>query len=208
MTKILVSTCPNCGANLSGGIEMVCEFCGSAYMPKNLSTLAKMDRTTKHKYITSYKEILQEHADNVPISISLAMCHIDAGNYEFALNILEKLAHNDCSDPNVFYYITLAMLEGKKPRVLHMNKIRRLESFLNSAQFLSGGDGLYYILQAAIKRDYYEYYLFNRHPGDGSKTLLEKANHYTLDAGEIHELMKLVNLDPEDRQYFDSVLAI
>jgi len=208
MSKIVVHTCPNCGANLSGGIETVCEFCGSAYIPKNLAALAKMDRTTKHKYITSYKEILEDNSGNVPVSISLAMCHIDAGNHGFALGILEKLASNDCTDPNVFYYMTLAMLEGKKPRVLHMNKIRRLESFLNSAQLLSGGEGLYYILQAAIKRDYYEYYLFNRYPGDNSKTLLEKANNYALDVSEIHELLKLVNLDLDDRQYFDSILAV
>ena len=177
-------------------------------MPKNLATLAKMDRGTKLKYITSYKQILEDDDRNIPVSIALAMCHIDAENYSFALGILEKLANNDCMDPNVFYYMSIAMLEGKKPRVLHIKQIRKVESYLNSAQVLSDGNGVYYILQAAIKRDYYEYYLFNMNCGDDSKTLLERANNYRLDVEEIHELLKMVNLDMSDRSYFDSVLAI
>ncbi len=208
MAKIIVHSCPNCGANLAADVESVCEYCGSAYMPKNLATLAKMDRNTKLKYITSYKEILADHDGNVPISISLAMCHIDAENYEFALKLLEKLANNDCTDPNVFYYIALAMLGGKKPRVLHVDMVRKVESYLNSAQLLSGGTAIYYIVQAAIKSDYYEYYLFNMYPGDTCRTLLEKANNFKIEVEEIHEVLKLIGLDHEDRVYFDKVLAI
>ncbi|GFZ86841.1 hypothetical protein GCM10008018_36100 [Paenibacillus marchantiophytorum] len=208
MAKIIVHTCPNCGANLPIDINQICEFCGTAYIPKNLAALAKMDSQTKHNYITSYKEKLEDNKGNIPLAVSLAMCHIDAQNYEFSFDILKKLAENNCTDPNVFYYMALAMLEGKKPRVLHMDKVRKVESYLNSAQVLSSGTGLYYIMQAVIKRDYYEYYLFNMHQGGSSKLLLEKANNFQLDVEEIHQILKIVKLDESDRSYFDSVLAI
>ncbi|MEK8129041.1 hypothetical protein WMW72_14145 [Paenibacillus filicis] len=208
MAKIMVNTCPNCGANLAVDLDQICEFCGTAYIPKNLVSLAKMDSQTKHKYITSYKERLEDNKENIPVAVSLAMCHIDAQNYEFAFEILRKLAENNCSDPNVFYYMALAMLEGKKPRVLRMDKVRKVESYLNSAQVLSSGNGLYYIMQAVIKRDYYEYYLFNMHPGGSSRTLLETANNFNLDAEEVHQIIKIVKLDESDQRYFDSVLAI
>jgi len=208
MAKILVNACPNCGANVSGDAD-VCEFCGSSYTIKNLSALAKMDRSIKLKYITEYNKVLTDNAGNIPIAVSLALCHIDAQNYEFALNLLKKLADNDCQDPNVFYYVSLAMLDGKKPRLHHIDRIRKVESYLKSAQYLSGGTfGLYYILQAAIKRDYYEYYLFNMNAGDNCKVLLERANNFELDVDEIDLLLRLLKLDDSDRTYFDSILAI
>ena len=83
-------------------------------------------------------------------------CQLVAGrSYMQAINVFEEVLGIDSTVSEIHYYIALSLLNGKRPKLLGLQTIRKAEEHLKNAIRLDKRCGHAYILWAIIKYDFY-----------------------------------------------------
>ncbi len=80
---------------------------------------------------------------------------MDLGLYDLASKYFAKVIEQipDCGD--VYYHYALTLFKGKRPKVLPLTEIRKIEDYLNAAIQIDDSKSKYYYLLALIKHDFY-----------------------------------------------------
>lgn len=113
------------------------------------------------------------------------------GLYPQALASIEKAMQADQSNPELYYYAVIALLQGKRAFLADRSTIKKVEEYLNVAIAISNKP-IYYYLLAYIKYDFY----FNKklRTSPSHQELLFMARDLGVTSEEIHELFKLLKL--------------
>ena len=112
--------------------------------------------------------------------------------YAKALEMLEKALENDMSNPEIHFYLAVALLEGKRPFLSQKAKIAKIEEYLNTATAIEE-KAIYYYFLAYVKKDFYESKALKAIPS--SNELLAKANALGLTQIETDELFVLLRAE-------------
>lgn len=91
---------------------------------------------------------------NQKSQINVAQSFIKAGMYSQAQSILEQLIIENPSDDNIYFYLAVCLLGGKRPFLLQKNVIEQVLSYLEAAVAFSP-KAVYYYFIAYIKYDFY-----------------------------------------------------
>lgn len=91
---------------------------------------------------------------NQKSQINVAQSFIKAGMYSQAQSILEQLIIENSSDDNIYFYLAVCLLGGKRPFLLQKNVIEQVLSYLEAAVAFSP-KAVYYYFIAYIKYDFY-----------------------------------------------------
>jgi tetratricopeptide (TPR) repeat protein len=75
--------------------------------------------------------------------------------YEQAINVLAEAVKKDPLLADAHYYLALASLEGKRPKVLTLSKVEEIERYLRSAYEVDNSKAHYLYLWALVKYDFY-----------------------------------------------------
>jgi len=124
-------------------------------------------------------------------AIKQALELLDFERYEEAVEVLNDLKAKRPKDAEIFYYLGLARLHGRRPRSLRPDVIKRVEADLWTAGNLSRGrePAHLWLLQALIKHDFY------------------RLNGLRVKAPTVEELLteaRTAALDPSELQRLDS----
>ncbi len=121
----------------------------------SLACLDRFDKTGINKYINYYKQLLKESSDNGDLNCAMGICYLDLGLYDLASKYFAKVIEQipDCGD--VYYHYALTLFKGKRPKVLPLTEIRKIEDYLNAAIQIDDSKSKYYYLLALIKHDFY-----------------------------------------------------
>ena len=130
------------------------------------------------------KALINENLDN-------GIRFINNKLYSKAVEALEKALENDMSNPEIHFYLSVALLEGKRPFLSQKSKITRIEEHLGTAISIEE-KAIYYYFLAYIKYDFYENKSFKSIPN--SYELASKANALGLNSIEIDELFELLRV--------------
>lgn len=190
---IQIQICPQCGAPVSAQGK-ACQYCGAEFIVSNFSSISKSSSKQKASYISQYKGFLAEEPDNTELGLALGICYLDTGNYEIALKTLEKAIALMPNNPEVYFYYALALIKGRKPRIITLNEIKKIEEYIQSAINFGGEKSKYYILSAIIKS---EYYTKNgiRIVGESVEELIEIAMQNEYERSDIEKLCEFTKLD-------------
>jgi tetratricopeptide (TPR) repeat protein len=144
-----------------------------------------------------YEKRIRDYPENGQYHFGLGLSYLDLRLYDPALRYLKAALGKGINEANLLYYIAIATLGGRRPRVLSLSQIRETESYLDAAVRLDPSRSHYFYLWALLK---YDYYLTNG-LCSGPPTLeelLEAMSRIELDDTEISQLRKHVPV-PSDK---------
>jgi len=144
------------------------------------------------KYVTFYKGLLRKNSDDGEAELALGICYLDLGLYDLAIKQMDGAIEQIPEQADVYYYLAVSLFKGRKPRILRLSEVKKIESLLEAACQLDDSQAKYYYLRALVK---YDYYFKNamRVVGLGWQALLAEARER---GGASAELVKLVERVP------------
>ncbi len=146
----------------------------------NITTLAELDQmdpAKKRDLLARYQSQVRDFPDQAQVHFALGLSYLDLRLYDQALSSLKQALGKGSQEAGLYFYIALASLGGKQPRVLTFTKVKEVESYLEAA-VRSGAGPEAQLLWAIIK---YDYYRANglRVPPPSIEDLLAEARHST-----------------------------
>ena len=150
MASIVELTCPGCGARVDEQVKE-CPFCHQPLVYSNLRSVGLVESTILDKTIKNY---LLSNSLNSEKEISLGLCYLKLKLYDKAINTFEFILNKDISNSDVYYFLSIALLRGKKAFMCDRNSINRIIDYLNAALSINE-KGDYYFFLAYIKYDYF-----------------------------------------------------
>ena len=108
-----------------------------------------------NKYVSTYRNVLQDSPDNREINNSVAMCYLKLRIYDKALNTFEKAMEDNFDNSETFFFAAVCLLRGQKAFNTPKNDIKKAMEYVNAALMIEPR-GIYYYFLAYIKFDFYK----------------------------------------------------
>jgi len=193
--NIKVETCPQCGApaKLSAGR---CEYCEAEFLVTSLAYLDRFDKAGINKYINHYKQLLESSPGNGELNCAMGICYLDLGLYDLASKYFAKAIDQIPDYGDAYYYRALALLKGKRPRVLTLKEIKEAEDYLSAAIQIDDSKSRYYYLWALLKHDYYIKNGLRVSPPTFEE-LIGEANSKPYDKSDIEKMLQRVPINDQ-----------
>jgi tetratricopeptide (TPR) repeat protein len=194
--NIKVETCPQCGAPVKLGVNK-CEYCEAEFLVTTLSYLDKFDKAGINKYINHYKQLLKDNPDDGELNCAMGICYLDLRLYDLASKYFAKAIEQIPDYGDVYYYYALALFKGKRPRVLSLTEIRKIEEYLNAAIQIDNTKSKYYYLWALIKHDFYIKNGLKVNPPTFEE-LISQTHNKTYEQTEIEKMLQRVPINDQE----------
>lgn len=193
--NLKVQTCPQCGAPAQLSSSR-CGYCEAEFIVTSLASLERFDKAGIQKYLKHYRQRLGEEPENGEINLAMGICQLDLGLYDAAMQFFNEAVSHQRENPDGYYYQAIALIKGRKPKLLTLNEARKIEEKLRAATQINDTKAAYYYFWIIIK---HEFYLKNGlREGDPSiRQLLEKAQEGQRDEQEIAKLLERVPVTDE-----------
>lgn len=151
---IKVEICPQCGAPATLSAHK-CGYCEAEFIITSMASLDRFDKTGINKYISHYKSLLKEEPDSGELNLAMGICNLDLGLYDLATKYFEKAIEAVPDSADGYYYYSIAIVRGRKPKLLTFNEVRKIEEYLQAAIQIDGSKSKYHYFWLIIKREFY-----------------------------------------------------
>jgi hypothetical protein len=150
----------------------------------------------RHQRVDRQYNIVNPEPDPA-VLIQRGIAQVRAASYKLAADNLRKALSIDPSIRRTYYYLPVALLRGRRPRVLVEPEIREIDELLAAAMAMNDDDGLFKWFRALLRDDYYN---SNRLicPAPEVNELVAAAAAATTDRGELRTLLQDVAM-PDNR---------
>jgi hypothetical protein len=92
---------------------------------------------------------------DVPMLLNRGIKQLRARSYQQATNTLAEVVKADPSIRMATFYLALALMKGRRPKVLNRNEIQALDELLSAVTCGNHADSLFHWFRALIRDDYY-----------------------------------------------------
>jgi tetratricopeptide (TPR) repeat protein len=164
----------------------------------NLTQLDAIDQTVKRNLISAYEAQIRKTPEQAKYHLALGLFYLDLRLYTRAIKWLEEAHTKDPLNPNALYYLALACVEGKPPRILKESTVELIESYLDAAIRLDSSKPHFYYLWALIKYDFYFENGYTTTPQE-TEELLDIANQLEPNYREIELMLSHVPIPDDSR---------
>lgn len=185
-----VLTCPQCGAPAAARPKR-CEYCEAEFVVTSLVGVGNFGKAGLQKYVAHYNEGLKVEPDNADIHQAKGICFLELGLFDFAAKSLDRAIELNPENPDTYYYRAIAMVKGRKPRLLSMTEIEAVEKMLSAAAQLGTTRAACHYLRLIVRADYYPRFGL-RVPPPTVIELLAEAQSLSCDPQELQKLLTLV----------------
>ncbi len=121
----------------------------------SLAYLDKFDRAGTGRYVDHYKQLLKDFPDDGELCSAMGICYLSLGLYDLAIKSFAKTVEEVPDSADSYYHYALALLRGKRPKLLTLAEIKEVERYLNAAIMIDDTRSKYYYLWALVKHDFY-----------------------------------------------------
>ena len=101
------------------------------------------------------KNVANGLVDDSDTLISLGICHYKNSMYDLSLKSFEKVIKVDPENVNAYYYAALSLMNGKRPYLQTLPKIKKAVAMLEAAISIQDEGRLYYFLYL-IQKDFFD----------------------------------------------------
>lgn len=190
-----IKECPQCGAPASPSMKR-CEYCKAEFFVTSLAYLSSFEETAVKKYLQAYKKMTVSNPDDVEGYMGLALCYLQMGTYPLALKGFQKIVDDFPDVALAYYYESLAIIAGRRIKIMPMNDVKKIENLLNTAIQVDDSCGIAKILLGVLVYDYYELNKM-KHGGQSSQELIEMGVNDGVDDGELKRMLTAIKIAPE-----------
>ena len=152
--QVIDLKCPGCGSPSSTD-QTTCDHCGRQLVITSFSTLHTITPGEVQQYLTAYSGALEQNGKDPELNSAIAMCFLKLGLYDQAQSHFDVALSGNLNNSETFFYMAVALLEGKKPFTRPIETIRKCEGYCTAAARLEPR-GIYYLALAWITADFYE----------------------------------------------------
>ena len=149
-----VKECPQCGASVSPSSKK-CDYCKAEFFITSIAYLSSFDNSAIQKYIKYYKELIKVNPEDIEGHLGLGLCFLQLNMFAMAKSSFEKVIEISPDNSQSYYYFCLSLISGRRIKIITLNEIKKIESYLSTAIQLNEEDNHYKLLLAMIKNDYY-----------------------------------------------------
>src|SRR5207237_1703758 len=97
---------------------------------------------------------VQPQQDGV-VLFNQALQFLKARAYQQAISTLKEAIKVDPTIRSAYFYLAVALLKGKRPKVLVRSEVQEIDELLCTAISMDSSDGLFHWFRALILDDYY-----------------------------------------------------
>lgn len=191
MTEAIIMKCPGCHEPITPDTT-VCPRCDGPIVIREVKDTAKFTPVDLKKYVASYQEVLQEHPNNNQVNGAVAICMMQLGLYDKAIEHFEKAIDNAFDNPDTYYYASICLLKGQKAFTAQRTTIDKIVEYLQAAQQLEP-KGIFFYFEAYIKYDFFKRKFLKATPDYNQ--LLETANNQGVSEEEIAQLYQMLKVE-------------
>lgn len=155
--NLKVEICPQCGAPAKLSLKC-CGYCEADFIVTSLASLDRFDKTGIQKYLSHYRKKLAEEPESGELHLAMGICHLDLGLHDLAAKSFVRAVEAQPENADNYYYHALAIIKGRKLKLLALKEVREIENLVAAAVQLNPAKAVYRHLLLAVK---YEYYLKN-----------------------------------------------
>ena len=200
--KISELKCPGCGANVSIN-QKTCEYCRKPLIISTMSD-ALLTKEAAQKYSKSYKDYESHAANKGELSKPLGICYLKLRLFDNAIKCFRQAIDLEPDDSENYFYLSIALLKGKKPFLHNREEIDEIVSYLNAAANLES-NGLYYYFLAYVQYDYFERKRFRVSPNYVDS--LTQVKMYGASAFDVNNLFQILQAAiPNDSLFNEALL--
>lgn len=113
------------------------------------------------------------------------------GVYQQAIDVLGEAVKADPSLSDAYYHLAVALLKGKRPKVLQRSEVEAIDQALSSALLLNRTNGVLHLFRALVRHDYYEVNRL-RCPSPSVEKILEELKNCYLDRSALLSLLNQI----------------
>jgi tetratricopeptide (TPR) repeat protein len=191
----IAQTCSQCGwaFDIAAISANTCKKCSSAILVTSVAYLEKFEKPAIQKYITHYTKALTANPQDAEALLAIGICYMQLGLFDLADKFLQRLIDADPTIAAGYYYRSICLFRGKRPRCVSLTVAREAERLASTAIEFDPANGRNDWLLAAIRHDYY---VFNglTVPQPGPDALLESAGQKHVDQLEIEQAFRLLKM--------------
>jgi tetratricopeptide (TPR) repeat protein len=193
--KVKILHCNGCGANLSPD-NTTCIYCQSENIIVSVEHPLNVEEKQAKKIANYFKAQVRENPTDGEALFALGMFYLNLKLYDLATKNFESAITQLPDEADVYYYYALSLIQGKRPKSLGLQLVRKIEEYLNTAIQLDD-KAKYYYLAAIIN---YDFYAANgmKIPQPDYNSLISEAKTAENEPEEIAVLLKNVIIRDEN----------
>ena len=194
-----IKECPQCGAPASPSMKC-CEYCKAEFFVTSLAYLSSFEETAVKKYLQAYKKMTVSNPDDVEGYMGLALCYLQMGTYPLALKSFQKIVDDFPDVALAYYYESLAIIAGRRIKIMPMNDVKKVEDLLNTAILVDESCGIAKILLGALVYDYYKLNNMSSR-SQPFQNLIDAGVENGVDENELKRMLLAIKIAPELENY-------
>ena len=98
------------------------------------------------KYSNAYRQTLVDNAQDPDLHNALGMCALRLGVYDEARRHFQSAVEGDISNSESYFYLAVALLDGKPPTLQTIDVIQRAQRYADAAIRLEARAAYYFFL--------------------------------------------------------------
>jgi hypothetical protein len=129
---------------------------------------------------------------------------LEAKSYQQAINRFNAVIEADCSISNAYYHLALALLKGRRPKILNRIEVEEIEQLLNAATTMGDSDGTVQWFLALVRDDYYNGNGITNYPPPSVIDIVTTALSCSVNIDRLRALLARLPM-PNNRLYIELV---
>ena len=163
----------------------------------DFASLGKMSKEEIHRSMNQFKSMITFEVENGDAYYSLGLCYLQLKLHDLAIKNFKEALGLMPEYPDVYYYLGLSLIRGRRPKTMSLKEIRQIEEYVETAIQLDSQQAKYYCLAAILKFDYYAANGLSVST-PSSYELLQIARSKDSDPWEIERLLQAIVLRNEN----------
>lgn len=189
--QIVELECPGCGTPITTSTQQ-CPSCFREIVISTFNSVSNMSPLELNKQANSYRKAMVKNPDDKTLNMSLAFCYLKLKLYDKAIPCFEKAIEDNFDNSETYFYLAIALLQGKKAFLTPRPIIDKAEEYIQAAIMIEP-KGIYHYFWAYIRYDHHFRKSYRMSPN--YQELLAQAKRYGLSMTDVNELYKLLGVD-------------
>ncbi|MDJ0619526.1 MAG: hypothetical protein QNJ63_22755 [Calothrix sp. MO_192.B10] len=114
---------------------------------------------------------------------------LEAKSYQQAIEVFKEVIKIDHSISNAYFLLALALLKGKRPKVLKSREVEEIDELLNAATTMGDSDGTVQWFRVLLRDDYYNGNGITKYSPPSVSNLIETASLCNTDPNRLRALL-------------------
>lgn len=129
---------------------------------------------------------------------------LEAKSYQQAIDVFKGVIETDSSSTDAYYHLAVALLKGKRPKLLNRTEVELIDQLLNAATTMGDSDGTVLWFRALVRSDYYNGNRITNYPPPSVMDIVKTALSCDTDNDRLQAL--LARLPMPDNQLYAALV--